>query len=207
MLCIAGLLIVLPPFRGAAQQRLVEMAIATNNPDAAMVGARDLIRKRPMPAQHLVLLAGAAQLAGQDDRVIAPLEVAAVRGWREPVVQLAVARAGILSGDFGSAAQRVAALIATNAPREQTDALLAELLSQAQGRAALVDMLATEGHWKRRFIPRLQQAGTPGQLVDTLDRARERGAMLDCAQLQTARDVLTRDGDADLAARIRQDGC
>jgi hypothetical protein len=195
------------PFRAAGQQRLVEMALATNNPAAALAGARDLIRKRPMPARHLVLFAGAAQLAGQDDRVIAPLEVAAVRGWREPVVQLAVARAGILSGDFRSAAQRVVALVATAAPRDQTDALLTVLLADADGRAALADMLATQGHWNRRFIARLQQAGTPAQLVDTLDKARARGAMIDCAELQTARDSLIRDGHADLAPRIQQDGC
>lgn len=195
------------PFRAASQQRLVEGALATGNTTVALDGARDLIRKRPMPAHHLVLFAGAAQLDGQDDKVIAPLEVAATRGWREPVVQLAAARAGILSGEFGSAAQRIAALIAITTPREQVDPLLAALLASEAGRAAIAEMLATEGHWKRHFIPRLQLVATPAQFVDTLVKAQQLGAVLDCAQLQAARDILVRDGHADLAARIRRDGC
>ncbi len=187
------------PFRGVAQQRLLEASAAQDQAPAMLSQARDLVGKRPLPARHLLLFAQAAEREGERDLAIAAIEVAAARGWREPGPQLAVAQAGLLSGNYPASAQRLAALVATGAATEETDLLLAAIMAEQGGREALADLLTGEGAWKRYFIQRLAAVGGDGDLAETIAMARDRGAVLDCAQVRSVAERFLAEGRQDLA--------
>lgn len=195
------------PFRGVAQQRLLEAAAAQDPASAMLPQARDLVRMRPLPARHLILFAQAAEREGERELALAALEVAATRGWREPGPQLAVAQAGMLSGNYPASAQRLAALVATGAAAEEADLLLAAMLAEEGGREALADLLRGEGSWKRYFVQRLAATGSYEELAETIAMAWDRGAVLDCAQIRPVAERFLRDGRAELANRIWQGDC
>lgn len=195
------------PFRGVAQQRLVEASLTSVDGEVLQPAVRELVRRRPLPARHTLLYAQVAERAGDTDAAIAALEVAAVRGWREPLAQLAVAQAGLLSGDYAVAAQRAAALSATGGASDQLASILAALVAEEDGRQALADLLTGEGAWKRQFIPKLYSAGTPEHFAEIISMAWDRGAMLDCTQLERVAARLLNDGRQDLATRIWQGDC
>lgn len=195
------------PFRGVSEQRVLEASARQEQPPAMVDEARNLVRRRPLPARHLLLFAQAAERAGEREQAIAAIEIAAVRGWREPGPQLAVAQAGLLSGNYDAAAQRLAALAATGAAYDETSILLAAMLAEEGGRAALADLLTGEGTWKRNFVQRLASVAQAEQLADTIDMAWERGATLDCAQLRMAAQRFMASERPDLAERIWQGDC
>ncbi|MXO70362.1 hypothetical protein [Alteraurantiacibacter buctensis] len=149
------------PFRSTAQRILVEAMLAGGEETASMEEARKLVRWRPMPAHHLVLFALSAQMDGGEDLALPMLEESARRGWREPITQIAVARAALLSRDYPSAAQRVAALIATGSAPDVTDGLLAELIATPAGRGALAAMVSQPGYWQGSLMRRVASAGRP----------------------------------------------
>lgn len=171
------------PFRATAQRIMVEVLLAGGEDTASMGEARKLVRWRPMPAHHLVLFAMSAQLDGGDELAIPMLEESARRGWREPITQIAVARAALLSGDYPSAAQRIAALIATGSAPDATDALLGELISTSAGREALVTMMDQPGYWQHDLMRRVVSAGRPTDGLAMLARAADGGHEPDCRQL------------------------
>lgn len=103
------------PFRGFAAEQLARQAVLAGDAEASMREARALLRARPMPAEHLALLARANLLAGNGDVALAALQAAAARGWREPFAQRAMAEAALESGDVEIAGQRIAALRSTQA--------------------------------------------------------------------------------------------
>lgn len=195
------------PVSGVARQRQLEMLTEQDTFGELLPQTRDLVRKRPLPARHLVLFARSAELAGERDAALAALEVAAVRGWREPGAQLVVAQAGILSGNYEAAAQRLAALSATGAAPDQTNILLAAMLAEPDGRSALADLLTEEGAWKFWFVQRLRTVAQEEQFVDTIAMAWEGGAALDCDQLRPAAQALVNADRQAEAQRIWRGDC
>lgn len=196
------------PFRAVALQRQLEADLGSRQDAPGLLSeARELVRKRPLPARHLLLYAQSAELGGEREQALAALEIAAVRGWREPVPQLAVVQAGLVSGDYAAVAQRLAALVATGAAAEQTNALLGEMMAEAEGREALADLLAGEGTWKRHFVTALRAGGDSDDLAATIALAWARGATLSCDQLRPAALTYLRAGRPDLADSIWQGDC
>ncbi|GAA0267031.1 hypothetical protein GCM10009127_03320 [Alteraurantiacibacter aestuarii] len=200
-------LVVPEPLRAVAQERLLEAQLVAGGTAQSAGMARELLRRRPLPARHLVLLAQAAQVSGDTDLAIRALEGAALRGWREPFPQLAVAQAGVISGNYPSAAQRIAALTAMGGYPEETNRLLGIMLDSAEGREALASQMALGGRWTKYFAGQLAQAGTLEQFADTIERARAKGALLDCGQLQAVAERGLADGEEDLVARFWPGAC
>ncbi len=173
-----------PAFRVIAQQSLSETQIALRAADAeAVAGTRHLVRLRPIPAHSLLLHAQTAQLASVNDQVLVPLEIAAQRGWREPLLQVLAGRAALASADWASATNRFAALVATGRAPDQANLLLADLLQNPDGRAQLADLLGRPGHYSPRLWERYSQVGTPAQVLDVARRVRDRTIPLDCSAL------------------------
>lgn len=195
------------PFRGVSQQRLLEVSARQEPPPAMLRPARDLVRKRPLPARHLLLFARAAEQEGDRGRAIAAIELAAARGWREPGPQLAVVQAAMLAGNHPAAAQRLAALVATGAATDETDLLIAAMLAEEGGREALADLLTGEGNWKRYFVQRLAAAGSDEEIAETIAMAWDRGAVLDCVQVRPLAERYLGEGRDDLASSIWRGDC
>ena len=194
------------PFAAFAAQRETEMALLQGDPDRALSAARRLVDKRPIPAENLTLLAQAQALAGEDTAALQSLEAAAGRGWREPFAQNAMAAAALASGEREIAAQRIAALWAVGIDRPRLATLTRTMLSDQEGRIAFARQLAAEGRWQSNFITGAASMAPGMHVADTVVRAREEGASLDCRALATLADGLAGSGEAELAARV-QAGC
>jgi hypothetical protein len=191
-----------------ARQRMIELALVSGHADAATLAAsRRLVRWRPVPAHNLVLYAQSAQLAGEQDQLLPALEVAALRGWREPLLQVMAGRAALLSGDADGAANRIAALIATGAVPAERRLLLAELMQQAPGRAALARLFARPGYYSPRLWGSLTESGSPQQVLDIARRARQAGIVLDCEDLGVLADRWRRNSLDREADRLLAIGC
>lgn len=196
------------PFRAVSQQRLIEVGLASGESATGTVKkARQLIRRRPLPARHLVLYAQAAQREGDPDATISALEIAAMRGWREPIPQIAAAQAGLISGNFESAAQRLAAMNAIGGLGDETNGILIAMLAQEQGREAIAAQLAVGGRWTRYFVRQLATTATLEQFADTIGRAWDKGAKLDCDQLLAAAEGNLGNGQDELVARFWPGNC
>lgn len=196
------------PFRGFAQARLAEQAVQARDGALAQELSRDLVRVRPLPAENLALLSQANLLAGDVDGGLAALELAGTRGWREPFSQRAMAQAALLTGNVGAASQRIAALMATGSlDRAEQDQLVVALTRTPEGRAALAARLAEGGHWQRNFVGLGPSVLAPEIYADTIVRAQELGADLDCPNLSRSTEALRNAGRADLADTIWPGAC
>lgn len=171
-------------FRGFATRHLAAAALLARDAEGAEAQARALVRARPLPAEHLTLLAQSATLAGDETQALAALEEATTRGWRDPLAQQAAAEAALQAGEAGAAAQRIAALLATGALPDQTGAQLARLLAEPAGRRAFAALLAGPGRWQRNFPAFAAPVTAPADLAETLALAQAAGAGLPCARLE-----------------------
>ena len=194
------------PFAGFSAQRTTEAALVAGDADMALENAQALVRRRPMPAEHLTLLAQAYAASGNEVASLQALEAAARRGWREPFAQNAMAAAALASGEQEIAAQRLAALWAIGLERDRLANLTRTMLAEPEGRAAFAAQLAQEGRWQANFVTGAASIAPPPHVADTIVRAREMGASLDCRALAGLADGLTGSGEAALAARVRA-GC
>lgn len=181
-------------FVGFAAERNAQRAVLAQDGAPALAATRALVAVRPLPAEHLTLLAQAQLLAGEEGKAIATLEAATKRGWRAPLAQLAAAQAAIAEDEYDAAALRLNALFATNGVPDQAVATLAALLTSEGGRAAFAERLASEGRWQGNLIARIDAAIPPADLAPTLALAQQRGAQLPCAALARIAQRYEREG-------------
>ncbi len=136
--------------RDQAQQRMARDALTGSDPKRALAEAEKLVRRRPVPAEHLTLLAATQAQAGQNEAAVRTIQIAGRRGWREPAAQEAVLRLAIAAGDRPEAARRYAALFLRPAT---PNALLEELVPavldgpDCSGRDTLVAVVVGGQRW------------------------------------------------------------
>ncbi len=87
------------PLRNYAQIRIAQAAVGGENAAQALEEAQRLVRRRPVPADYLVLLAAGQAKAGQTESALRTIQIAGKRGWREPAAQEAVLRIALAAGD------------------------------------------------------------------------------------------------------------
>ena len=105
------LAVIIPDGLGGEADLVKAKATLNTDPVLADKPTRDLVAKRPIPAEHLSLLAlylvetDQPQLAGQ------ALTEASKRGWRDRYTQVTVLGSALANGNPMAAAQRLEALI------------------------------------------------------------------------------------------------
>jgi hypothetical protein len=175
-----------------------------SNAPAALAAAEELVRRRPLPAENLTLLAAAQAKAGDAERAGFSIKLAAQRGWRDPVVQETVLRLALAAGDKAEAARHYGALFRRE---ENNDALLIELgplvLGEpgGSGRSSLVGIIAGAERWHKLFLQRGARVMPADAFAEVLTAAAARGARFGCEPLKTAAEGV-RQRDAVAAARI-----
>lgn len=194
-------------FAGFAAERNAQSAVLAQDSGSALTATRALVAARPLPAEHLTLLAQAQLLAGDEQAAIASLEAATKRGWRAPLAQLAAVQAAIADGEHEAAALRLNALFATKGVPDQAMTALAALLSSDGGRAAFAERLAADGRWQSNLIARIDATIPLADLASTIALAQRQGAQLPCAPLARIADRLVQDGFAAEAASIDPATC
>jgi hypothetical protein len=175
------------PFRNYAQTQLTIAAIDGDDPQAALAEAERLVRRRPVPAEYLTLLAAAQAKAGQPEKAGLTIQIAGQRGWRDPLAQEAVLRLALTAGDKAEAARRYGALLR----REATpDALLIELgpkvlgEPKGAGRQALAEIIVGAERWHTLFLERGLRVMPTDAFSEVAAAAMERGARFDCELLK-----------------------
>lgn len=196
-----------PGFAGFSAEQRTRAALERRDGERALAEARQLLRYRPLPADHLTLLALAEAQAGDPSRATSALEAAAARGWREPLPQAASAQAALAQGSYDIAAQRVVALLATGELPDQARQLFAQIIASPDGQAAMARRYPAGGHWQANSLTGAAAQAEPPDVARMLELALEEGAELPCDALQRLAENFTRRGFAEDAARFRPDTC
>ncbi|WP_349513855.1 hypothetical protein [Erythrobacter sp. NFXS35] len=193
------------PVRSYAQTQIAALAAGSDSGALAVEEARRLVRRRPVPAEHLTLLAIAQIKAGQAEQAGTTIQIAGQRGWRDPVAQEAVLRLALAAGDKPEAARRYAALFLRAATpnellQEVGPAVLAE--TGGAGQRTLVDIISGTDRWNEAFLHRGAQVMTPATFTDIAAATIARGTRFDCAVMAQTIKVLGQ-RDAASAERLR----
>jgi hypothetical protein len=192
------------PMRGYAQTQIAIAELEANNPAAALAAAEALVRRRPMPAEHLTLLATAQAKAGKAEAAGFTVQMAAQRGWREPVAQETVLRLALGAGDKAEAARRYAALFRRDAT---PDALLINLGPQVLGepkgpaRETFAGIIAGATRWHEMFLQRGARVLPADAFSEVVAEAMARNAQFECDPLKRAVESL-RQRDAVAAQQL-----
>lgn len=195
--------IVPEPLRGYAQARIAGIAAEGDDAALALAETRRLVRRRPVPAENLTLLALAQTKAGDIEQAGLTVQIAAQRGWREPLAQEAVMRLALAAGDKPEAARRYTALfLRASTPnellREVGPAVLEE--TGGPGQITLVDIISGTDRWNEMYLRRGVKVMSPSAFADVTEAAIGRGVRFDCGVLTQ---VLKALGQADAAAAER----
>lgn len=180
--------------RGSSQAIVAANAVSGDDAALGLAEARQLVLRRPLPAENLRLLAQAQVAAGLEEEGSLTVQYAAQRGWRDPLAQEAMLRLAIAAGDRGEAARRYTALFLR---RDTSDALLVELGgpifagSASEGRDALINIVSGADRWQRQFLRRGARV-IPAEAFEEIVRgAAARGTQFDCTELATSARVVS----------------
>lgn len=184
-------------FRSAAQLPVAARALAGDDLDFALAQAERLVQRRPLPAEHLRVLAQAQFGAGQVEESALSIQYAAQRGWRDPLAQESMLRLALEAGNSPEAARRYAALFLR---RDTQDALLEELgaqvLSEAggEGRQTLITIVGGGDRWHGQFLNRGARVMPPDAFAEIITATIANGTTYDCQLLRRVeRPVRARD--------------
>lgn len=145
------------PFRNNAQAQIAKRAVMSDDAALGLAEAERLVRRRPLPAESLTLLAVAQAKAGKTEEASRTIQIAGQRGWRDPIAQEAILRLALEAGNKPEAARRYAALFVRDAT---PDRLLEELGPAVLGEAGGVGQMTMSAivvggeRWHRKFLQR-----------------------------------------------------
>ncbi len=190
-------------FRSAAQLPAAAYALSGDDPAGALAEAERLVLRRPLPAEHLRVLAQAQFAAGQIDESTLSIQYAAQRGWRDPLAQESMLRLALAAGNAPEAARRYAALFLR---RETEDALLQELGQPVlndpggEGRKTLIEIVAGGDRWHNLFLGRGVMVMPPDAFSEIVSGSIANGAIYDCAVLSRAVEAIGRQDETAAAS-------
>lgn len=121
------------------------------DPAVALATARELVRRRPIPAEHLSLLAIAEERSGHREQSVLLIQLAARRGWRDSLAQQAMFEIALAAGDADEAAKRLVAIVLLQSGDDDAQTRVARLLATPAGRAAFAVHIAARGKVARAF--------------------------------------------------------
>lgn len=198
------------PFRSNAQLPIAAYAIDGDDPALGLAEAQKLVKRRPLPAEHLRVLAQAQFAAGELDASALTIQYAAQRGWRDALAQESMLQLALAAGDAPQAAMRYAALFLL---RETDDALLERLgpqvLAEAggPGRTTLIDIVSGGERWHGVFLSRGPRVMPPDAFSEIVGAALGRGVEFDCDRIELAlRSISQRDASAGAQLAERAQG-
>ena len=173
------------PFRSFAQETTALIALTAGDSAAARDEAQRLVRRRPMPAEHLFALGLAEMRSGHPQAFAADFRAASTRGWRFSPLQVTAAQAALANGDVKGSANRVAALWAADSGNPLLPGLTKSLLAASGGPEAFAVPLAQTRVWSDNFLGAVPSLVEPSVALRTVLSARREGAHFDCAALET----------------------
>lgn len=162
------------PARSFAQRHVAAEALGGDDKALALAEARRLIQRRPVPAEHLRLLAEAQLSAGEPAAAYRTIQLAARRGWRDRATQEATLLIALEAGDDAEAARRLAALWVLDPRAERLPALAARVLESEEARETLSLIAADAPRWRGRFLASGGRVIAPDVFADLTARIEAR---------------------------------
>lgn len=195
-----------PPFRSFAQERMVIAEVRTAPPAQALEMARTLVRRRPMPSEHLSLLAMAEQRMGRTRNAGVLIQQAARRGWRDVIAQQAMFDIALRADAQDEGARRLAAVWALQMQDLPVKEMTQRILATPKGRKAVATALVAPSSWRQQF---LRSAGStaPVEVAEVVAEAARNGADFECPKLAFTADTILRSGKPDVATKVRALPC
>lgn len=188
------------PFRSSAQRIVAASTIAAGSPEAGLAEARKLVERRPLPAEHLLLLTQAQVAAGEAEAGTITVQYAAQRGWRNPIAQQAMLQIALEVGDKPQAARRYAALFMIRGTEEELlKELGAQVLAEPNGeeRAVLAEIVSGADRWHSTFLQLGARVMPPDAFTEIVQLNTGKGVRFECRRLeQAARTLSSRDETA-----------
>lgn len=172
-----------PAFRSFAAFHL---ARDVSDDAQALHRARLLVARRPLPAEHLSLLASAQLRRVPQWRGLLTIQQAARRGWRDLPAQHAMLGFALKAGDSQEAAARLAALLVLETNERALAPTARIALEPADVRQEFAQILASNPNWQTPVIVRLSRLAPAPVIADILERADAAGALFDCPKLRGA---------------------
>ncbi len=185
------------PFRAFAQARIASSAVIGDDPALALQETKRLVARRPVPAEHIRLLANAQFKAEQFDEGAVTVQIAAQRGWRDTLAQQAMLELALAAGDGAEAARRYAALMLNS---ETENALLTELgsrtFSEPDGaaRTTFAEIVNGGERWHEFFLRRGARVMPTDAFIEIVNKAKAQGSRFNCQAItQTAKQMANSD--------------
>ncbi|MEM8724118.1 MAG: hypothetical protein AAGE86_01215 [Pseudomonadota bacterium] len=181
------------PFRAFAQARIASNAILGDDSARALAEAERLIERRPVPAQHMRLLANAQFKAEQTEQSAVTVQLAARRGWRDILSQQAMLELALAAGDEAEAARRFAALLLNS---RTEDEVLADLGARtfanpdSEARPTFTEIVRGGERWHEFFLRRGVRAIPPETFTAIVIDAGEQGTRFDCQAIERTTKLL-----------------
>ncbi|MFM2372916.1 MAG: hypothetical protein RIS85_2638 [Pseudomonadota bacterium] len=195
-----------PPFRSFAQEKLVIAEVRTAPPAQALAMARTLVQRRPMPSEHLSLLAMAEQRMGHTRNSGVLIQQAARRGWRDVLAQQAMFDIALNAGAPDEAARRFGAVWALQASDVPIEEMTRRILATPQGRKAVAQALVAESRWRGQFLG-AAGAFAPVEVAQVVSDAAHQDADFECPALARTADLIAKAQKAQEAAQVRALPC
>ncbi|QSR18993.1 hypothetical protein [Novosphingobium sp. KA1] len=195
------------PFRGFALEVLARGDFARGDDAAGMQLAREMVARRPIPAEGMAMVAQGELAEGRERPALAAVMVAAERGWRDSFTQAALVQLAVQGGDWDIAAQRLLALWRKGENNDELRVLSGAVLSRKEGLRAFNAQLRAEAGWSNALL--LWSADTlDASLVRSLAHTlRRQHAQLDCSLLSVRAISAIRRGRGDVVDALWQAAC
>jgi hypothetical protein len=199
--------IVPPPFRSFALAPLADQAMDAGDVTTAQARARALIIKHPVPAESLSKLGIVALQAGDRAQAVSALALSAQRGWRDAVAQRVTASSAIDVGEWGVAADRVAALWQTRKVLDTDGDLTREVMANSAARRAFLERIAGFPLVVDDFLAWSGSNLPPEHITQGVKTLRGAGVQVNCGAMQEQTARLVGEGRVPQAAALWYAAC
>ncbi len=193
-------------FKSQALMAETDAAIARKLSGNAAL-ARQLVERRPVPAESLVLLSLSAVQEGENDLADASMTLAASRGWRVPLANLLALAGAYAARDYDAAILRLAALNRLRPGDDMVDQGVRTITASPEGRDALAAYAGRDPAMANAVLAAISKEIDPDVMMEMIVRTREAGAQFDCGNLRWATMNQLRRGNASAAKGIWDTAC
>lgn len=183
------------PFRAFSQRHVTVEALRSGNTALALMEARKLVARRPMPAEHLRLLSLAEFEYGAAEQSVYSIQLAARHGWRDRSTQQTMLNLAVAAGDQTEAARRFAALFARGGIEEAELRAFAQKVFGPSGSAARIEfanILSEAERWQRLYLRMGPGVFPTDAFVEITQRASKAGVSFQCENAMRAVERLRR---------------
>lgn len=180
-------------FRSASQPRIVILEARVGAQEVSLDEAQRLVRRRPMPARHLRLLAQAQFASGEAEAGGLSIQYAAQRGWRDALAQEAMMELALAAGDRSEAARRFAALfLKRGVQRELLERTGQRVFATPIGpeRAVFAEIVRGGDRWHNAFLTRGARVIPEDAFVEILKLSTAAGAQFPCSALKQGQGII-----------------